>query len=85
VSDLPDSLYFNPTVMRNRLHERAWQIYARKNTLPGDVQYIKAYPTDKIFFEMRDAMQEFVDRCDRGEVLSKYTYAKFKDILERAG
>ena len=40
---------------------------------------------DNVFFEMRDAMQEFVDRCERGEVLSKYTCAKFKKILERAG
>lgn len=29
-----------------------------------------------------DAMQEFVDRCERGEVRSKYTYSKFKSILE---
>lgn len=35
--------------------------------------------------EMRDAMQEFVDRCEDGEVLSKYTYAKFKEILDRVG
>ena len=40
---------------------------------------------DDLFVEMREAMQEFVDRCERGEVLSKYTYAKFKEILERAG
>ena len=33
---------------------------------------------------MREAMQEFVDRCDAGSVLSKYTYAKFKDILSSA-
>ena len=31
---------------------------------------------------MREAMQEFVDRCDAGKVLSKYTYAKFKRILD---
>ena len=30
---------------------------------------------------MREAMQEFVDRCDAGQVRSKYTYAKFKRIL----
>lgn len=30
---------------------------------------------------MRDAMQEFVDRVDKGEVHSKRTYAKFKEIL----
>jgi hypothetical protein len=29
-----------------------------------------------------DAAQEFVDRCDRGEVQSKYTYSKFKKLLE---
>lgn len=30
---------------------------------------------------MREAMQEFVDRCDRGEVLSSYTRGKFEKIL----
>lgn len=34
---------------------------------------------------LREAMQEFVDRCDRGEVLSKYTYAKFKELLRVRG
>lgn len=32
--------------------------------------------------EMIIAMQEFVDRVDNGEVRSKYTYNKFKTILE---
>lgn len=31
---------------------------------------------------LRDAMQEFVDRCERGEVRSKYTYDKFKRLLK---
>jgi len=31
---------------------------------------------------LRGAMQEFVDRCDRGEVRSRYTYAKFKALLD---
>lgn len=31
-----------------------------------------------------DAMQEFVDRVDRGEVRSKATYGKFKAILAQA-
>lgn len=30
---------------------------------------------------MRDAMVEFVERVDKGEVRSKRTYAKFKEIL----
>ena len=33
--------------------------------------------------EAGEAMQEFVDRVDRGEVRSKYTYAKFKAILNK--
>ena len=30
---------------------------------------------------LREAMQEFVDRCDKGQVLSKYTYRRFKELL----
>lgn len=37
---------------------------------------------DKEIERLREAMQEFVDRCDRGEVRSKYTYAKFKALLD---
>lgn len=36
-------------------------------------------------FRLEDAMKEFVervDRVDRDEVLSKYTYKKFKGLLE---
>jgi len=84
MSELPNHLYFNPTAMRERLYARAFQIYARRDELPGDAHYIKACSIDDVFCDMRDAMQEFVDRCDKGEVLSKYTYAKFKEILERA-
>jgi hypothetical protein len=32
--------------------------------------------------EAREAMQEFVDRCERGEVRSRYTYGKFKHFLQ---
>lgn len=32
---------------------------------------------------MREALQEFVNRCDRGEVSSRYTYSKFKFLLEK--
>jgi hypothetical protein len=34
---------------------------------------------------LTEAMQEFVDRCDRGEIRSKYTYTKFKEILKSFG
>lgn len=30
----------------------------------------------------KDAMREFCDRVERGEVKSKYTYAKFKELLD---
>jgi len=33
---------------------------------------------------LESAMQEFVDRCDKGEVRSKYTYNKFKEILAKS-
>jgi len=29
----------------------------------------------------REAMQEFVDRCEAGEVRSQYTYNKFRELL----
>lgn len=35
------------------------------------------------FEEMHDAMNEFCDRVEVGEVRSRKTYAKFKAILER--
>lgn len=34
--------------------------------------------------EWREAVQEFVDRVDRGEIRSKYTYAKFQALLAAA-
>ena len=33
--------------------------------------------------KLEEAMQEFVDRVDKGEVRSRYTYAKFKDLLSK--
>lgn len=38
-------------------------------------------PQNGLVDEMASAMQEFVDRCDRGEVRSTYTYKKFKALL----
>lgn len=35
--------------------------------------------------EMMEAMQEFCDRVDRGEVRSKRTYAKFKELIKSIG
>ena len=33
--------------------------------------------------EMKEAMQEFVDRCEKGEVRSTYTYTKFLTLLNK--
>lgn len=44
----------------------------------GDAHLIAAAP------EMYEAMQEFVNRVDRGEVRSTATYNKFKTILAKA-
>lgn len=52
--------------------------------LTGDMRFEK--PVDPLVMQkehatMREAMQWFVDRVDAGEVRSRRTYAKFKEIL----
>ena len=51
--------------------------YPREQRL-ADAKLIAAAP------EMLEAMQEFVDRCDKREVRSVRTYAKFKEIIKKA-
>lgn len=41
--------------------------------------------TEDLLAKCQEAMQEFVDRCDRGEVRSTYTYDTFKQILKETG
>jgi hypothetical protein len=48
----------------------------------GESQNTEKRLTSKIN-ELKEAMQEFVDRVDKGEVRSKYTYAKFKQLLNK--
>ncbi len=90
-NDIPKILYVNPRSLRGkRRREGAYQIYARTHKYFGDASYVLVngdidVSDEDLFIEMRDAMQEFVDRCDNGEILSKYTYAKFKSILTEAG
>ena len=36
---------------------------------------------EQLIEKMRAALQEFVDRVDKGQIISKYHYKKFKDIL----
>lgn len=47
----------------------------------ADINVFEANTIGQKMRSMRDAMQEFVDRVDKGEVRSKRTYAKFKEIL----
>jgi hypothetical protein len=49
-----------------------------QNVNNADAHLIAAAP------DMYEAMQEFCDRVDRGEVRSKYTYGKFKEVLRKA-
>lgn len=35
--------------------------------------------------EMAEAMQEFIERCEKGKAMSRYTYSKFKKILSKVG
>ena len=42
----------------------------------------KALEPDPLMFQqMRYALQEFVDRVEKGEITSKYHYRKFKQLL----
>ncbi len=63
-----------------------------RNRARWDTATSEYEPEDHTFWQtadrmesMREAMQEFVDRCEKREVLSIYTYAKFKDILSEDG
>lgn len=52
--------------------------------MTGDVRFEPQPDTQAVFREhkaMREAMQWFVDRVDAGEVRSRRTYAKYKEIL----
>lgn len=45
------------------------------------ISVAQAHQLGNTLEELRAAMQEFVDRVDKGEVRSKRTYAKFKELL----
>lgn len=52
-----------------------------------DSQYTaQTVPVDKpavaVPNDWREAVQEFVDRCEKGEIKSRYTYDKFKALLD---
>ena len=86
MSRLPRILYINPVSLSGKpRREGAHQVYARTHKYTGDASYVLVNHDQGVEEEMRDAMQEFVDRCENGEILSRYTYAKFQEILERAG
>jgi len=39
---------------------------------------------DALLDEAMEGIKEFVDRVEKGEIRSTYTYAKFKEILAKA-
>jgi len=53
---------------------------ARQASVPAPQSEPPSQQTE-LLERMAEALQEFVDRCDRGEVRSRRTYAKFKEIL----
>ena len=46
-------------------------------------RYPKNRAESDLLGECLEAMQEFIDRVERGEVRSKYTYNKYKAILAK--
>jgi hypothetical protein len=56
-----------------------WDMLCSSTTMEEIMDRIESRPAMQ---PLIDAMQEFVERCDRGEVRSIYTYAKFKDLLK---
>ncbi len=52
----------------------------RKHAEKEDNHQSFAYNHQK-FEKMQEAIQEFVDRVEKGEISSKYHYRKFKDLL----
>ncbi len=59
--------------------------WARPLVRTGELGMHRLDVIKKRFDEMHEAMQEFVERVERGEVRSRYTYEKFKAILANAG
>lgn len=66
------------------LEVRLYESVGYGTALPhGTKFYIQSMPAS-VPEEWREAVQEFVDRVDRGEIRSKYTYAKFQALLAAA-
>lgn len=53
-------------------YEEAMEIYAQSKALKELILENE---------KLKNVIQEFVDRVDKGEIRSKYTYAKFKKLL----
>jgi hypothetical protein len=72
--------------------EKLWETENREKRLISQFDKLKAehdawMKEVQITFgenrELKLAMQEFVDRVDKGEIRSKYTYTKFKELLNK--
>lgn len=60
-----------------------WKNYSEKLKRENSQLHFEIKQLKKRETELREAMQWFVNRCDNGEVRSKKTYKKFKELLNK--
>lgn len=65
-----DTYNWGPTGMRLSPHQPF-----------GVTQYVRAPEAEARIEQLESAMRTFVERCEKGEILSKKTYAQFKELL----
>lgn len=59
------------------------EMYSKDNEVPNNALLVAQLKgKDEEIERLKEAMQEFVNRCEKGEVRSKYTYSKFKELLK---
>jgi len=71
---------FSPEV----INEKRGAFWWRRKLRNAMLEVSQSVPATQVPEPWRGAAQEFVDRCDRGEIRSKRTYARFKELLSAA-
>ena len=80
VADLQSGMYVNCVYCGHRYGPADEVPVSMADTLKQHVAQCPDHPMSKLV----QAMEWFCQRVERGEVLSKLTYAKFKEILDEA-
>ena len=62
---------------------RHWKAVSERRYEIIKDQQQKIEQLEKENTKLKEAMQWFIDRCDKGEVRSKKTYARFKELLTK--